>query len=100
MVSLGGKRGPDRRLMIFDEIGKMECFSNRFKRPVTEALDSEKWVVATVAFKGEGLIAEVKKRPDIKLFEITEKNRDSLFPEILKQVEIGEGWKDLKKESE
>jgi len=59
------------RVIILDEIGKMECLSNRFKRLVREALDSEKWVIATVAFKGEGLIAEVKERKDVKLFEVT-----------------------------
>jgi hypothetical protein len=48
---------------------------------------------------GDGLIAEVKERLDIKLFEITKRNRDFLFSEILKEVEMGSGWKDLKRES-
>jgi nucleoside-triphosphatase THEP1 len=54
-----------------------------------EILNSEKWVIATVAFKGSGLITEVRERKDVQLFEITKKNRDSLFSEILKKVEIG-----------
>jgi nucleoside-triphosphatase len=83
---------PFTRLIIIDEIGKMECFSDQFKRLLRKALDSEKWVIATIAFRGGGLIAEVKERQDIKLFEITRRNRDSLFSEILKEVEIGSGW--------
>lgn len=83
---------PFTHLMIIDEIGKMECFSDQFKRLLREALDSGKWVIATIASKGGGLIAEVKERQDIKLFEITRRNRDSLFSEILKEVEIGSGW--------
>jgi nucleoside-triphosphatase THEP1 len=47
-----------------------------------EILDSGKWVIATIALKGSGLIAEVKERKDIRLFEITKKNRDSLLKEI------------------
>ena len=90
---------PHNRLVIIDEIGKMECFSSRFKKLVREALDSEKWVIATVAFKGEGLIAEVKTRQDIMLFEITKRNRDSSFPEILRGVKIGSGRSDPEKES-
>jgi len=90
---------PFTRLMIIDEIGKMECFSDQFKRLLREALDSEKWIIATIAFKGSGLIAEVKERQDIKLFEVTKGNRDSLFSEILKEVEIGCEWKDLERES-
>jgi nucleoside-triphosphatase len=80
---------PHTRLIIIDEIGKMECLSDQFKKLLKETLDSEKWVIATIAFKGGGLITEVKERQDVKLFEITKKNRDSLFSEILKEVEIG-----------
>jgi nucleoside-triphosphatase len=70
------------RLIIIDEIGKMECFSDRFKKLLKEIIDSEKWVIATIALKGSGLIAEAKERKDVKLFEITKKNRDSLLKEI------------------
>jgi nucleoside-triphosphatase len=77
---------PFTRLIIIDEIGKMECFSDQFKKLMKEILNSEKWVIATVAFKGSGLITEVRERKDVQLFEITKKNRDSLFSEILKEV--------------
>jgi nucleoside-triphosphatase len=80
---------PLTRLIIIDEIGKMECFSDQFKKLLKEILDSEKWVIATIALKGRGLISEVKERQDVKLFKITQKNRDSLFSEILREVEIG-----------
>ena len=80
---------PFTHLIIIDEIGKMECLSDRFKKLLKEILDSEKWAIATIALKGIGLIAEVKERQDIRLFEITKKNRDILFSEILKEVEIG-----------
>ena len=73
---------PSTHLIIIDEIGKMECLSDRFKKILNETLDSEKWVIATLALKGRGLIAEVKRRKDIKLFEITKRNRDSLLKEI------------------
>jgi nucleoside-triphosphatase THEP1 len=52
-------------------------------------LDSEKEVIATIALKGSGLIEEIKKRHDIKLFELTKSNRDALLPDILKEVGIG-----------
>jgi len=74
---------PTIGLVIIDEIGKMECFSDKFKKILNDILDSEKWVIATIARKGSGLIAEVKKRKDIKLFEMTSSNRDSLLSEIL-----------------
>jgi nucleoside-triphosphatase len=73
---------PLTRLIIIDEIGKMECLSDRFKRLLKEILNSGKWVIATIALKGSGLIVEVKEREDVQLFEITKKNRDSLLKEI------------------
>jgi nucleoside-triphosphatase len=78
---------PATGLIIIDEIGKMECYSDKFRKLLKEILDSEKWVIATIARKGSGLIAEVKKRKDVKLFEMTSSNRDSLLSEILKEAE-------------
>ena len=77
---------PNTHLIIIDEIGKMECLSDQFKELLKELLDSEKRVIATIALKGSGLIEEIKKRQDIKLFEITKSNRDALLSDILKEV--------------
>jgi len=74
--------------IIIDEIGKMECFSNQFKKLLEEILDSEKWVIATIALRGSGPIEKMKKRKDIRLFEITRKSRDALFSKILNEVKI------------
>ena len=73
-------------MIIVDEIGNMECLSTQFDRIMKGVLDSEKWVVATIALKGGGLIAEVKQRQGVKLFEITPSNRDVLFSKILKEI--------------
>jgi nucleoside-triphosphatase THEP1 len=45
-------------------------------------------VIARIALKGAGLLAEVKERQDVKLFEITRKNRESLVFEILREMGI------------
>ena len=77
---------PSSGLIMIDEIGKMECLSDKFKKILIEILDSEKWVIATIALKGSGLITEVKQRQDVKLFEITKRKRDSLLSEILREI--------------
>lgn len=79
---------PATRLIIIDEIGKMECLSDKFRNLIKEILDSDKLVIATIALKGTGIISDVKKRDDIKLFEITQSNRNSLLSEILKEIKI------------
>jgi nucleoside-triphosphatase len=78
---------PFNRLIVIDEIGKMECFSNPFKNLLKKIFDSEKLVIATIVLRGAGLITEIKERDDINLFEMTKRNRDSLLLEILSEME-------------
>lgn len=73
-------------LIVIDEIGKMECFSSRFRNLLQKVLDSETPVVATIALKGGGMVAGAKKRRDVSLFEVTRKNRDSILHEIIPKV--------------
>jgi len=77
----------ETHLIILDEIGKMECLSEAFKKVLKMILDSEKCLIATIALKGSGLIEEIKRRKDVSLFEISKTNRDHLFSEILKEFE-------------
>jgi nucleoside-triphosphatase len=73
----------DAELFVIDEIGKMECFSEKFVGAVRRLFESEKSVLATVAQKGSGLIQEVKDYPGIRLFTLTSENRDETVEEIL-----------------
>ena len=63
-------------LVLIDEIGKMECFSSRFVEAVRSLLDGPTPLIATVAIKGGGFIAEVKARPDVYIQEVTASNRE------------------------
>ncbi len=77
---------PLSRLVIIDEIGKMECLSAKFRDLVTSMLDADAPVIATIALKAGGFIDEVKHRRDVHLYEITERNRDALLPDIARLV--------------
>jgi len=81
-------REPGRRLVVIDEIGKMECFSRKFKELTAELLSSERPVVATVALRGAGLISSVKARPDALLIEITRDNRNDLLQQFLSAISV------------
>ena len=63
---------------LVDEIGKMECMSARFVAGMRCLLDGYAPVVATIAQRGGGFIAEVKARPDVELWEVTLANREEL----------------------
>ncbi len=73
-------------LYVVDEIGKMECLSAGFVTAMRALLDSDRRVLATIARKGGGFIAEVKRRSDAELWEVTAGNRDALPEGVLAWV--------------
>ena len=73
---------PAVELYLVDEIGKMECFSARFVTAVRRLLDGDRPVAATVARNGGGFIAEVKRRPEAGMWEVTPQNRDALVKRV------------------
>jgi nucleoside-triphosphatase len=78
--------GETSKLVMIDEIGKMECFSKVFQRRILDALDSEKIFIATIALKGTGPIAKIKMRTDIRLFEVSRQNQDTIISQALKRI--------------
>ena len=76
----------DVDLFVVDEIGKMELFCPPFAEAVPRLLECSTPVIATVARKGTGLIAEVKARPDVPLVNVSHENRDRLPEELERWV--------------
>jgi nucleoside-triphosphatase len=76
---------PDAAAEVYlvDEIGKMECLSSRFVAAMRTLLDGSTPVVATVALKGGGFIAEAKRKAGSAVWEVTRANRDVLPTHIL-----------------
>jgi nucleoside-triphosphatase len=66
----------ERAIYLIDEIGKMECLSGAFNDAVARLLDSASPVIATVAERGKGFIAQVKRHPRAESWEVTRANRD------------------------
>ena len=64
------------QMVIIDEIGKMECFSIPFKETLVQVLESNNPLLGSIALKGDLFIKKIKKRRDVHLIRITEKNRD------------------------
>jgi nucleoside-triphosphatase len=71
------------RVYLVDEIGKMECLSERFIAAMRVLLSGHTEMVATIGAHGGGFIAEVKRRPECELWQTTHTNRDELPARIL-----------------
>jgi nucleoside-triphosphatase len=54
-------------IIILDEIGKMECFSDAFKQTVISVLDAPNIMVGTITLGGDDFIIAIKKREDIEI---------------------------------
>ncbi len=73
-------------LYLIDEIGKMECLSKKFCKYIVEFLDSERPVVASITDKGSGVIAEIRKRSDVKLIEAAPEKQDLALKELTMEI--------------
>jgi len=74
------------RLVVVDEIGKMEVLSPKFCAAVRTALDGRVSVLATIARSGGGFIAEVRSRDDVTIVEVAPANRDALPGDLLRRL--------------
>ena len=72
------------KIIIIDEIGKMEILSRSFKLAVLDALDSQCPVIGTMLFKRHPFHDKIRARKDVEIIEVTEENRDKL-PDIVIQ---------------
>lgn len=76
----------DADLIVIDEIGKMECYSEKFVAAVRRLFESDKSVLATIALKGAGLISEIKNHPDARLITLSPDNRDEIVAEMIRTL--------------
>jgi len=81
-------RGKDE-IVVIDEIGKMECFSDLFKETLIQVLDSPNCVIGSIALKGDSFIQGIKNRDDVKVSNVTPQTRDSLVEKILDSIKKG-----------
>ena len=75
------------KVIVIDEIGKMEILSRRFKLAVLDALDSKSPVIGTMLFKRHPFCEKIKARKDVEVFEVTEENRGELAATILARLQ-------------
>ncbi len=75
-----------RKIIIIDEIGKMELFSREFRDIVIKALDSNSRVVGTILFSSHSFCDKIKKRDDVEIIEVTEENRNTLPDVIIERL--------------
>ncbi|MFC1558093.1 NTPase [candidate division KSB1 bacterium] len=74
------------KIIIIDEIAKMELFSKRFQSAVTDALNAPKSVLGTLQDKNIFFINNLRERKDVSIITITLQNRETIFNHILEII--------------
>lgn len=69
-------------LVVIDEIGKMELFSEDFKATVLEVLASGKKTLGTIMLKPDPWADKIKTNPRVKVLNLTRSNRNMVMEEI------------------
>jgi nucleoside-triphosphatase len=68
----------DADVMLLDELGRMELFSEAFVARLNEVFRSAVPLVATVQLAANPITDALKRRSDVDLIMVTEANRDGL----------------------
>jgi nucleoside-triphosphatase len=69
-------------VIVVDEIGKMELFSERFKEAALEIIESGKKVLGSIMLKSDPWADLIKQKPQVKLITITRNNHGEVMEEI------------------
>ena len=82
---LDGLRNAD--VVVVDEVGPMELYSEKFREAVEELLVSNKHAIMTVHYRSrDPLVIKVKKTAGKNLITLTPENRDRVPQEIINVV--------------
>ncbi len=72
----------DSDLIVIDEIGKMELFSDKFKQAVLAAFESGKKVLGTIMISPNPWADTLKRRPEVEVIPVTRTNNEQVLAEI------------------
>jgi len=75
-------------VIVIDEIGKMELFSNRFREVVLEAVNSGKPVLGTIMLNPHPWADDIKRQPQVKLVEVTRTDYYYVLADIKRWLEV------------
>lgn len=76
-------------VIVIDEVGPMELYSEKFKDAVRKAVGTRKLVIGVIHRSSrDALIEELKGRKDFELIKVTKANRDSLPMTLIQKCVI------------
>lgn len=75
-------------IIVIDEIGRMELFSEKFKTSVLNALDSGKRIIGVIHRGDDPFLNAIRKRKDVIVFEIHLQNHTEVYQKVLQLLNV------------
>jgi nucleoside-triphosphatase len=89
-IALPSLEVEERKVLLIDEIGKMECRSGEFVRRVEQAFETDHPILATIPLRGGGdFIDNIRRRKDVEPILVTRENRDELPEQLVAKLTSG-----------
>lgn len=72
-----------KTIILIDEIGRMELFSQKFREVVIKALDSDKTLVGVIHPADLPFLNAIRARNDVMLLEVDGQNNQTVYERVL-----------------
>ena len=76
----------DADIIVLDEIGKMELFSQVFKDTVEIIFNGKVKIIGSIAWHDTPFIKKIKERSNVEIQVVTKQNRNQILNILLKQI--------------
>lgn len=73
-------------IMVMDELGRLEGKSSAFRKAVFASLNQEMQVIGVLQKTKSSFLDQIMERDDVEMIEITEENRDVIYPFLLEKL--------------
>lgn len=76
-----------RKILLIDEIGKMETMSKRFREVISDLLKSDLELVATLSISRDAFLDGIRTSSGVTIIEVTLENRNRLASDIVAMID-------------
>ena len=76
----------NKEIIVIDEIGKMELFSEKFRKVVLRVLDSGKMLLGVIHKGKIEFLNKIRERKDVEIFEVNLYNHNEILHKIYHRI--------------
>jgi nucleoside-triphosphatase len=86
-VAALGRAAETGRILVIDEIGKMELLSQSFRQAVLQAIEGPNIVLATVMQRANPWVDSLKQLWEVEVWEVSRQNRNQAAARVLAWID-------------